>query len=184
MLSKSCFTCIVAIAVAIDPSLAADQTEKIPPMHSNAGNVIKAIAVLKCTPAEAFRQFTDAKLLGTWLGDRAEVEPKLGGKYEIFWKSPPAPPNRGTTGCRITVFVPEKLLGFDWIGPTMFDAPMNVADPATHVLVSFIPRPDGTTEVHLIHTGWGHSPEWDKARLWFERAWNGALTGLAANFKD
>jgi uncharacterized protein YndB with AHSA1/START domain len=138
---------------------------------------------LKCTPAEAFRQFTDAELLSAWLADRADVEPKLGGKYEIFWTSPPAPPNRGTAGCRVTVFVPAKLLGFDWIGPTMFDDPMNAADPATRVSVSFVAQADGSTEVHLVHTGWGHSPEWDEARLWFERAWNGALTALAAKFQ-
>jgi hypothetical protein len=66
----------------------------------------------------------------------------------------------------------------------MFDTPMNAADPATHVLVSFIGRSDGTTEVDLVHTGWGHSPEWDKARLWFGRAWNGALKALAAKFRS
>ncbi len=162
---------------------ASERMEKNPSVHSNADNVIHAVALLKCSPAEAFRHFTDSKLLATWLADSADVEPKLGGKYEIFWKSPPAPPNRGTTGCRITVLVPEKLLGFDWIGPNMFDDSMNGADPATHVLVSFAGQPNGTTEVHLIHTGWGHSPEWDKARLWFDRAWNGALKALAARFQ-
>lgn len=144
---------------------------------------LHAVAVLKCLPAEAFRQFTDSALLATWLADRADVEPKVGGKYEIFWESPPAPPNRGTTGCKISLLVPERLLGFDWIGPTMFDNAMNVADPATHVLVAFVPLSNGTTEVHLVHSGWGHSPEWDKPRHWFERAWNGAFTELAAKFE-
>jgi uncharacterized protein YndB with AHSA1/START domain len=153
-----------------------------PRVNSNVDHVIHAVALLKCSSAEAFRQFTDSALLATWLADRADVEPKVGGKYEIFWKSPPAPPNRGTTGCKISLLVSERLLGFDWIGPTMFDDAMNVADPATHVLVTFVPLPNGTTEVHLVHSGWGHSPEWDKPRLWFERAWNGALQALAAKF--
>ena len=161
----------------------AAETDKAPPVQSNAGNLIHATAVLKCSPAEAFRHFTDSALLSTWLADRAEVDPKIGGKYEIFWNSPPAPPNRGTSGCKITVLVPDKLLAFDWIGPTMFDDAMNVADPATHVVVTFIPLANGNTEVHLVHSGWGHSPDWDKPRLWFERAWNGALKTLAARFE-
>jgi uncharacterized protein YndB with AHSA1/START domain len=152
-------------------------------VQSNAGNLIHAQAVLRCSPAEAFRHFTDSKLLATWLADSAEVEPKVGGKYEIFWESPPAPPNRGTSGCKISVLVPDKLLGFDWIGPTMFDDAMNVADPATHVVVSFIPSTDGGTEVHLVHSRWGHSAAWDQPRLWFDRAWHGALSALAAKFE-
>lgn len=160
------------------------EPEKTPAVNSNLDHVIHTSAVLKCSPAEAFRHFTDSALLATWLADRADVDPKIGGKYEIFWNSPPAPPNRGTSGCKISLLVAEKLLAFDWIGPTMFDRPMNVADPATHVVVTFLPLKDGTTEVHLVHSGWGHSAEWDKPRIWFERAWNGALQALAAKFAN
>lgn len=161
----------------------AAEPDNAPSVQSNAGNLIHATAVLKCGPTEAFRHFTDSALLATWLADRADVDLKVGGKYEIFWNSPPAPPNRGTSRCKISVLVPDKLLAFDWIGPTMFDDAMNVADPATHVVVSFIPLANGSTEVHLVHSGWGHSPVWDKPRHWFERAWNGALGALAAKFE-
>jgi hypothetical protein len=90
VLSKTCFSRIVAMVALTQLKIAADQRDKMPVMHSNAGNVIDVVAVLDCSPAEAFRQFTDPKLLTGWLGDRADVEPKLGGKYEIFWNSPPA----------------------------------------------------------------------------------------------
>lgn len=170
---------IVFALLIVQSAAAADG----PPVNSNLDHVIHASAVLNCAPAEAFRHFTDSKLLAEWLADRADVEPKVGGKYEIFWNSPPAPPNRGTSGCKITLLVPDKLLGFDWIGPTMFDDAMNIADPATHVLVTFIPIGDHATEVHLVHSGWGHSAAWDKPRLWFERAWSGALEALAGKFR-
>jgi uncharacterized protein YndB with AHSA1/START domain len=173
----------LALFVITAMMAASAETGQDLPVNSNTGNLIHATAVLHCPPAEAFRHFTDSGLLAEWLADRAEVEPKVGGKYEIFWKSPPAPPNRGTSGCKISVLVPDKLLAFDWIGPTMFDDAMNIADPATHVVVTFVPLPGGATEVHLVHSGWGHSPAWDKPRLWFERAWNGALKGLAAKFE-
>jgi uncharacterized protein YndB with AHSA1/START domain len=147
---------------------------------SNFGRVIHVQAVLRTSAAEGFRHFTDPELLASWLGDRAEVEPVPGGKYEIHWASPPAPPNRGTTGCRVTVLVPEKLLGFDWIGPDMYERSMNASDPWTHVTVTFAPRGETETEVHLVHSGWGNSSEWEEARRWFEQAWSGALQGLAA----
>ena len=180
---RSLLPLVFGVFLASPMSAAAAESAATPAVNSNTGHVIHAVAVLKCSPAEAFRHFTDSALLATWLADRADVEAKVGGKYEIFWNSPPAPPNRGTSGCKISLLIPDKLLGFDWIGPTMFDDAMNVADPATHVVVAFVPLRDGSTEVHLVHSGWGHSPAWDKPRLWFDRAWSGALKALAAKFE-
>jgi hypothetical protein len=58
----------------------------------------------------------------------------------------------------------------------MFDA-----DPLTHVTVSFASCDDGSepcTEVHLVHSGWRSSPEWEEARQWFERAWSNVFEEL------
>jgi uncharacterized protein YndB with AHSA1/START domain len=93
------------------------QLSNRPSVNSNVDRVIHVVAVLKCSPEEAFRHFTDPTMLATWLADRADVVAKVGGKYEIFWESPPAPPNRGTTGYKISLLVPNRMLGFDWIGP-------------------------------------------------------------------
>jgi uncharacterized protein YndB with AHSA1/START domain len=143
--------------------------------------IIHRSALLRCTPDRAFEFFTDNDLLSSWLADSGEVEPVMGGKYEIFW-DPALVENDGTRGCKITAIEPGKFLSFDWRGPTMFEQTMNVADPLTHVVVFFIPSPDGAgTEVHLVHSGWGSGEEWEQARLWFENAWRlafGALEGL------
>lgn len=58
---------------------------------------------------------------------------------------------------------------------------MNNAGPLTHVVVFFIPCDDGTsrcTDVHVFHSGWRSSEEWEEARKWFERAWNEACEEL------
>ncbi len=145
--------------------------------------IIHRSALLLCTPGRAFEHFNTNDLLSSWLADSADVEPMLGGKYEIFW-DPALVENDGTRGCKITGMEPGKFLSFDWRGPTMFQQTMNVADPLTHVVVFFIPYLDGDesgTEVHLVHSGWGSGDEWEQARLWFDRAWGlafGALEGL------
>ncbi len=57
---------------------------------------------------------------------------------------------------------------------------MNVADPLTHVIASFtqeIKTPNKTT-IHLFHTGWRNTPEWQEARDWFEKAWVNAFEVL------
>ncbi|MHA1624426.1 MAG: SRPBCC family protein [Promethearchaeota archaeon] len=103
----------------------------------------------------------------------------VGGKYELFWD----PQNReinSTIGCKITSIVKDKFLSFEWKGPENFESFMNFTDPLTHVVVFFSPNHDdpSKTSVYLFHSGWRDDPDWEKARLYFEKAWTGALTNL------
>jgi uncharacterized protein YndB with AHSA1/START domain len=139
---------------------------------------IHETARVDCTPADAFRHFVEPGRLEAWLTERARVEAKQGGRYELFW-DPENPERDSTIGCRITVYEPDKLLAFDWKGPTQFADFMNATDPLTHVTVSFH-RGDVSTNVHLVHTGWRSSSDWQEAREYFSRAWKHALAELEA----
>ncbi len=137
---------------------------------------------LYCNTDSAFEMFTLNEYLQKWLTKRADVEPKIGGKYELFW-DPNDRENNSTIGCKITAIAPPKFLAFEWKGPKQYKGFMNTADPLTHVVVFFIPcsaamNSADWTEVHLIHSGWRHSKEWEEARKWFDRAWDGAFENL------
>jgi uncharacterized protein YndB with AHSA1/START domain len=124
--------------------------------------------------------FTQNDLLQSWLTEIADVEPKLGGKYELFW-DPDNRENNSTIGCRITAIEKNKLIAFDWKGPTQFKHFMNNIIPLTHVVIFFLPYMEGNescTEVHLIHSGWGNSAEWKEARTWFDKSWKLAFDRL------
>jgi hypothetical protein len=127
--------------------------------------------------------FKISNQLETWLikpfspMGHAEIEPVLGGKYELYW-DPQNKENDSTIGCHITAFGFGGFLSFEWKGPTEFKFIMNNADPLTQVTVFFIPAEDSTTHVHLIHSGWGSSPEWEAARTYFEKAWASAFEHL------
>jgi hypothetical protein len=126
--------------------------------------------------------FTVGASLQSWLAPLAEVEACVGGKYELFWE-PNDRENNSTTGCRIKALAKDQLLSFEWKGPVQFKQFMNDADPLTHVTVFFIPGSDGSsvwTDVHLIHTGWRSTDEWEAARQWFEVSWRGAFTELSS----
>jgi hypothetical protein len=135
---------------------------------------------LNCDAHRAYEMFTVNKLLQTWLTKLADVEPVVGGKYELFW-DPEDKENNSTIGCKITALKQDKLLAFDWKGPIQYKHFMNNADPLTHVVVCFFPYEDGAspcTEVFMIHTGWRDSSEWEEARKYFERVWSNALEEL------
>ena len=141
--------------------------------------IIHKHATLRCPAEYAFALFTDSRLLN-WLAPFAEVDPVLGGGYELFW-SPEDRHSNSTLGCRITAIEPGAVLAFDWRGPDQHGDVMNTADPLTHVSILFRPRPDTRTpctDVHLLHTGWGSGEQWEAARRWQELAWVNALTEL------
>ncbi|TKJ29008.1 MAG: hypothetical protein CEE40_10040 [Chloroflexi bacterium B3_Chlor] len=142
--------------------------------------IIYQRARLRCDSHRAFEMFTVNGLLESWLTALAEVEPVVGGKYELFW-DPGDKEINSTIGCKVTAIERDKFLCFEWKGPAQYQHFMNEADPLTHVVVFFMPREDDSvpsTEAHLIHSGWRGSAEWEEAREWFERAWGAAFKEL------
>ena len=66
---------------------------------------------LRCAPHMAYAMFTLNEHLEKWLAAEANVEPKHGGKYELFW-NPPERETDSNIDCAITVFEPDTALGF------------------------------------------------------------------------
>ncbi len=139
-------------------------------------NIIHLSVYLKCTSNYAFKSFAEETAVETWLTAAANIEPFVGGDYELFW-DPDDRENNSTVGCKITAIEPDKFLSFEWRSPKQYKHFANEADPLTHVVVFFIPNGDGI-EIHLIHSGWRSSLEWEEARQWQEKAWKIALQEL------
>ncbi len=148
-------------------------------------NIIQLQVEINCDINTAFDMFTQNRLLESWLTEKAEVEPKVGGKFELFW----VPENRehdSTIGCKITGIEKNKFLCFSWKGPTQYEAFMNFADPLTHVIACFSQENNNSnkTTIHLFHTGWRKAPEWQEARNWFQEAWVNAFEVLKEKIKN
>ena len=131
---------------------------------------------LACGCQKAFEMFTVNECLQKWLTEKADVESKVGGKYELFW-NPKDRENDSTIGCKVLATNEDKFVRFEWKGPIRFKHFMNAASPLTCVTVFFIPCEEGC-EVHLLHTGWRDTNEWEQARQWFNEQWKTALTQL------
>ncbi|MCK4381434.1 MAG: SRPBCC domain-containing protein [Candidatus Lokiarchaeota archaeon] len=148
-------------------------------------NIILIKEEIDCDRETAFNMFTKNELLENWLTVKAEVDPKVGGKYELFW----VPENResnSTIGCKITGIDRDKFISFDWKGPADFESFMNSADPLTHVIVFFSQNDSDSnkTIIHLFHTGWRNDSEWQRARNYFKNAWSKVLRVLKDKITD
>ena len=148
-------------------------------------NIILIKEELDCNIKAAFKMFTKNEFLENWLTEKAEVEPEIGGKYELFWE-PENRENNSTIGCKVTGIENRKYISFNWKGTAQHKSFMNNANPLTHVIVFFSQNssePDKTI-VHLFHTGWRIDQEWQQARDFFEKAWLNAIGELKDKIKN
>ena len=139
--------------------------------------VIHQSVTLPIPPATAFRWFVEKEPLEDFFAVEAEVEARVGGKYELSW-DPANKPDNSTVGCCITAMAEPHLLAFDWRGPVEFNETMNAANPLTHVVVSIYPQAGGGSLVHLVHSGWRPGEDWLAARNYFDRGWRSVLDSL------
>jgi len=148
-------------------------------------DIIQIKEEFDCDIQTVFFMFIKNDNLESWLTVKADVEPRVGGKYELFWE-PESRVDNSTIGCKITGFETNKFLSFNWKGPVQFRSFMNFNDPLTHVIVFFSKMEENPNKsiIHLFHTGWKDDPNWKKARNYFENAWLNALRNLKEKIKQ
>ena len=133
--------------------------------------------VVATDPATLYSTWTSRDGLLERLGITANVDCRIGGRYEFLFLHDEPEGLRGGEGCRILAMEPERLLVFTWNSPPA----MVTRGQHTWVVLTFTPV-DGGTLLRLAHWGHGQGPEWDANREYFRAAWSRMLTGVAGAF--
>ena len=126
--------------------------------------------------AAAWRLWTTDSGLESWLTPEAHIDLRLQGSYELFF-NPKDHSDNNTSGCRIIALIPQRLLAFEWKGPSSL-AVMNFNPLPTWVSVSFEAVEPNKTIMHFRHGGWGSGAEWQAAHDWFQSVWTNVLQTL------
>jgi uncharacterized protein YndB with AHSA1/START domain len=114
---------------------------------------------VKAGAGEVYRAFTIAQGLRAWLCDAAEVDPRKGGRFYLWWD------DGNYTAGTITDLARDESLAFTWRGPTD-NAP-------SQVRVTLTPH-DGGTLIKVEHDGL--SSDEDVAEM--RKGWESALENL------
>lgn len=121
--------------------------------------------MVKASPAEVYRAFTNATALREWLCEIATVVPRAGGRLYLWWHS-----GYYTSG-EFTAAKPQEMIAFTWQGR---------GEPApSKVQVTFTAK-DGGTQVAIEHMDIGSGEEWAQGRSEIERGWKRGLENLAS----
>ncbi len=128
---------------------------------------------------QAWQAWTTREGITSFFAPDAVVEPRVGGAFHIHI-DPGAPAGaRGADDMRFLALQPKKMLSFDWNAPPSLP---EVRAQRSFVVVRFIPLTETRTRVTLHHTGWGEGGEWDRAYVYFDKAWAAVLGNLQKRF--
>ncbi|MHA2245171.1 MAG: SRPBCC family protein [Candidatus Hodarchaeales archaeon] len=120
--------------------------------------------------------WTKDDLLRQWFSPEANIDPQVGGSFELFF-DPANHSHMSTQGCVFTKVEKKKILEFTWKGPDQFAEFMNNRSSLTTVKVKFS-EDEQKIKLKLEHIGWRFSSDWNNARNWHEKQWNIVLREL------
>jgi len=139
----------------------------------------KAVLV-QATPEQVWRAWTTVKGVKTFFAPDARIELKINGRYEILFDADVPEGSRGSEGCRILSYAPERMLSFSWGAPPQFEKSRR--ENAQWVVVLMDPVGESRTLVRLLEFGWKDDEEGEQVYNYFDRAWGSVLNWLRYSF--
>ena len=145
-------------------------------MHISSIHIIKELTIHQ-TPQNLYRQWTTHEGLKSFFSSDNLIELRIGGAFEIYFLTDSPYGTKGSEGCKILSYVPDRQLTFSWNAPPSLPVMRN-AEHYTWVVLDFIPVEEGRTKVILTHAGWPHDGSWQPMYEYFDRAWEMVLKNL------
>lgn len=143
---------------------------------------IHKIAIIKASPVEVFERWTTNEGSIQFFASKCNIELKVGGAYEQYFLLDNPKGEKGSEGCKVLSYVPDKMFSFSW------NAPPHIPEVRNHQhkawIVVLLSEVDGDTQVDLYHTGFLKGKAWDDTYNYFINAWDIVLNNLSQSFSD
>jgi predicted enzyme related to lactoylglutathione lyase/uncharacterized protein YndB with AHSA1/START domain len=146
-------------------------------MKNINGKMIRKTRIVKGLVQDIWAKWTTHDGLKTFFGMDNKIEMMPGGPFEIYFIENNPYGLKGSEGCRILSFLPERMLSFSWSAPPQYPDIRN-HEHKTWVVVNFRIMPNTRTEVEIVHLGWIDGEQWDKVYDYFDKAWETVLEWL------
>ena len=140
---------------------------------------VSVSATVAAPRAEVYKSWTTPEGWKAFFDVDSRIELRAGGPYEIlFGPSELGEGNRGSEGCQVLAFVPDRAVAFSWSAPP--DFPEERAQ-RTFVVVTLDDVPGGTS-IRLDQGGFGSGAHWAEVQAYFEKAWGMVLKAEVDHF--
>jgi uncharacterized protein YndB with AHSA1/START domain len=122
---------------------------------------------IEAPPGEVWKALTHARELVRWFPLKAEIEPRVGGRYWMSWEGA----YEGES--RIEIFEPERRLRTTWPAMTRDEG-----GPAQLAVDYHLEGKGGRTALRLVHSGFGRGANWDEEYEGIQTGWAFELRSL------
>lgn len=151
-------------------------------MGGEGERMIRKEIVVNATPAKAWWMWSTSDGVMALSPPKAKIDLRVGGMYEWYFVPDAPEGQRGSEGCTILSYIPEKMIAFTWNAPPSIKA-LRDAQARTQVIVEFEPIEAGRTLVRLTQLGFGTGADWDAYYAYFDRAWGHVLGNMEKHFQ-
>ncbi len=128
-------------------------------------------------------RWTTHEGLKTFFGSDNKIELMPNGAFEIYFLLDNPAGIRGSEGCKVLSFLPQRYFSFSWNAPPQFEE-VRKSDYKTWVVVEFNAISDKQTQITLTHLGWPDDERWMPVFDYFSKAWDVALNNLSKNVQN
>ena len=139
--------------------------------------ILRKQVEVSASVVDVWQAWTTPEGIASFFAPRAELDLKIGGKYELYINPDQPEGQRGGEGCTILTYEPHSVLAFTWNAPPSIST-LRDAEQRTFVVLTFDPESNGTVIVRLRQLGWGEGEDWDRCYAYFDRAWSAVLANL------
>lgn len=153
--------------------------KEIKAQNANAisDKIIVKKAVIDAPLERVWWQWSTPEGLRTFFGEENNMSLKVGGPYEIYFSMEAPEGTRGSEGCKVLTYLPQKMLSFSWNVPPSFPE-IRAGSYQPWVVVQFSPVDESSTIVTLTHLGFLEGEDWDLIHQYFDSAWDVVMTWL------
>lgn len=135
--------------------------------------------IVNAPSSTVWEAWSSAEGLETFFAQKAHVEGKIGGAYEIFFE--PTDERFSTKGCTLLSYLPQEMISFEWTLPR--DMFPQLASARTWLVVQLRPAGAGRTALRMTQLGWGTGEIWDRAYSHMQAGWQMVAKQLEQRFE-
>lgn len=138
--------------------------------------------VVPATLEEVWHAWTTVEGINSFFTPNAEVELRVGGKYEMYFDMSAEPGMRGAEDCHVLSYLPMEMLSYEWNAPPSIPN-LRRAGAKTWVVMQFEDLGDNRVRIKHTMLGIGEGEDWDSYIAYFDRAWTNVLDACKQRFE-
>ena len=116
----------------------------------------------------------------SFFAPKANIEPKVGGPYELLFDLKAPRGFQGTEGCKLLAFEPSNSLSFQFLPPPEFPNARRIQTRVDVVIEQVLGG--GLVKFNVAHSGFEEGEEWDECFEFFDWNWDVVLGRLQYRF--